>query len=69
MKKFNGGKGKMHINLLLTKYAVLEEAMSFGDYETMIESTGECIKKNNLIELHLLTPIRLSNSYVIGLTK
>ena len=45
-KRSNGGKGKMHINLLLTKYAVLEEAMSFEDYETIIESTGECIKKN-----------------------
>lgn len=38
-------KGKMHINILLTKKVPLKEAMSFDDYESVIGSTGECTKK------------------------
>ena len=44
-KKSRRGK-KMHINLLLVKSVELQEAMSFEDYESFIESTGVCTNKN-----------------------
>lgn len=38
-------KGKMHINILLTKFIPLDESLSFEDHETLIGSSGECILK------------------------